>query len=244
MALMNSYLASVEPIIKSITEFEKGDSLEEIVIKKFIPFYGLDYNAIVEHLNIFSTPTDRNRFYLMAKSILGVKNQRIEEFEKADVKILTVHLEQNGKVKRSMPFHQIDFKEIKQEGWYDSTFRDKLESKFLFIFFQVEKEGLILKKVRFWNMPYKDIEAARKVWSQTKKIIKIGKLVKEQKGKRAITFFPDKKSNPIAYVRPYAQNSNDTLPLPFQDKLTKLTTYTKHSFWLNNTYIRNEIYLR
>ena len=46
-----------------------------------------------------------------------------------------------------------------------------------------------------------------------------------------------KKANIIEYL-----NKNDTFPLPFADKLTKLESYTKHSFWLNADYIKNNIY--
>jgi hypothetical protein len=44
--------------------------------------------------------------------------------------------------------------------------------------------------------------------------------------------------------RPHAKNANDTYPLPKEDRLTKLNDYTKHCFWLNNTYVRDEIYLK
>jgi len=39
-------------------------------------------------------------------------------------------------------------------------------------------------------------------------------------------------------------NAADTYPLPTKDKLTKTNEYTKHCFWLNNTYVRDEIYLK
>lgn len=36
----------------------------------------------------------------------------------------------------------------------------------------------------------------------------------------------------------------DTYPLSVRDKVSKENEYTKHSFWLNNNYIRDEIYLK
>lgn len=45
-------------------------------------------------------------------------------------------------------------------------------------------------------------------------------------------------------VRPHARNAADTYELPFADKLTGLTEYTKHSFWLNASYVKDEIYLK
>jgi DNA mismatch repair protein MutH len=46
--------------------------------------------------------------------------------------------------------------------------RDILEHKFLFVFFQFENKELVLRKVKFWNMPYADILEAEKVWAKTK----------------------------------------------------------------------------
>jgi hypothetical protein len=42
---------------------------------------------------------------------------------------------------------------------------------FLFVFFQVENGYLLLRKVKFWNMPYSDILEAEKVWIRTKEIV-------------------------------------------------------------------------
>jgi DNA mismatch repair protein MutH len=48
----------------------------------------------------------------------------------------------------------------------------------------------------------------------------------------------------ISHVRPHAKNALNTYELPIKDKLTKQNKYTKHCFWLNNTYVKNEIYLK
>jgi hypothetical protein len=136
-----------------------------------------------------------------------------------------------------------------KEEWEESRFKDVLEHKFLFIFYQFEDEELKLRKVKFWNMPYSDILEAKKVWSKTRELIKNGQIVKEirsdKTGKEVrLTNFPNKKFSSISHVRPHANNANDTYPLPKEDGLTKLKDYTKHCFWLNNTYVRDEIYLK
>lgn len=93
-------------------------------------------------------------------------------------------------------------------------------------------------------MPTKDILEAKKVWTKTRSIVIKGDIVKEIKTNRRITNFPGKAFNRIAHVRPHAKNSNDTYPLPTADSLTGLKAYTKHCFWLNNNYIRDEIFLK
>ena len=58
------------------------------------------------------------------------------------------------------------------------------------------------------------------------------------------TNFPNKKFSSIAHVRPHAQNADDTFPLPVLDMVTGLNSYTKHCFWINSNYIKDEIYLK
>ncbi|MGB5665585.1 MAG: hypothetical protein WBM53_01965 [Maribacter sp.] len=48
----------------------------------------------------------------------------------------------------------------------------------------------------------------------------------------------------ISHVRPHATNKDDTYPLPVADELTGLLDYTKHCFWLNSSYVKDEIYLK
>ena len=93
-------------------------------------------------------------------------------------------------------------------------------------------------------MPYKDILQAKKVWAKTKAIVSNGEIVNHIIKEVRYTNFPDKGFNAVSHVRPHAQNSYDTYPLPKRDKVSKLEEYTKHCFWLNNSYIRDEIYLK
>ena len=117
------------------------------------------------------------------------------------------------------------------------------ERKFFFVFYQFQGENLILRKVKFWNMSNTDLEEAKAVWERTKDIVNNGNIVSEitDKGVRK-TNFPKKKDNRISHVRPHAQNSEDTYELPTTEKFTGENEYTKHCFWLNASYVKNEIY--
>ena len=94
-------------------------------------------------------------------------------------------------------------------------------------------------------MSYSDITEAKNVWKEMVKTVSNGKIVKDitDKGLRK-TFFPKKIDNRISHVRPHARNADDTYKLPVVDKLTGLTSYTKHCFWLNASYVKDEIYLK
>ena len=151
--------------------------------------------------------------------------------------------------KEDISFPNFKYEEIINEEWDDSRFKAILEHKFLFVFFQFQNKQLVLRKVKFWNMPYEDVLEAEKVWSRTKEIVSKGQIVNGFKTDRngkvtRITNFPGKKFNTVSHVRPHTTNSSHTFLLPIKDKLTKAKEYTKHCFWLNNTYVRDEIYLK
>ena len=229
----------------SSVEVVKKYTIEDIVISKFKPYYG---KTIMQILTITGADLNENakNFYAnITNAILGIElDKEIEEFVKADIKIRTVRLKENNLPEEDISFPNFSFTEIVEQDWDNSKFKDILEHKFLFIFFQIEGGLLILRKVKFWNMPFSDILEAEKVWTKTKEIVRKGEIVNKIVGKTRYTNFPSKKFSKVSHVRPHAKNAADTYPLPTKDKVTNFTEYTKQCFWLNNTYVRDEIYLK
>lgn len=228
----------------------KKQTIEEIVISKFKPFYGKTEEEILEELGLNLNQKAKSFYANLTKSILGISlDKEIEEFEKAEITVKTVRLKENNLPKEDISFPTFKYEEIVNEDWENSDFKDILEHKFLFVFFQFENKKLILKNVKFWNMPYSDLLEVEKVWMKTQKIIAKGEIVKgfktDKNGKVSReTNFPNKKFSSISHVRPHARDASDTYSLPMKDKLTKEKDYTKHCFWLNNSYVRDEIYLK
>ncbi|MES2655159.1 MAG: Sau3AI family type II restriction endonuclease [Bacteroidota bacterium] len=222
----------------------KKQTIQEIVIAKFKPYYGKTIEQILASTGAELNITAKNFYANLTKAILGIElDKEIEEFEKAEIIVKTVRLKENNLPKEDISFPNFKYEEIVNEEWDDSNFKDLLEHKFLFVFFQFENEQLALRKVKFWNMPHTDILEAEKVWAKTKSIVANGTIVKEVIGTTRYTNFPNKSFNAVSHVRPHATNAADTYPLPTKDKLTKAKEYTKHCFWLNNTYVRDKIYL-
>jgi hypothetical protein len=223
----------------------KRQTIEEIVVSKFKPFYGKTVDQIIAKIGVELNTTAKSFYANLTKAILGIElDKEIEEFEKAEIIVKTVRLKENNLPKEDISFSNFKYEEIVNEVWNESNFKDILEHKFLFVFFQFEGEQLVLRKVKFWNMPYADILEVEKVWAMTKEIVSNGNIVKEVVGTTRYTNFPNKSFNSVSHVRPHASNAADTYPLPKKDKLTKAKEYTKHCFWLNNTYVRDEIYLK
>ncbi len=188
----------------------------------------------------------KSYFANLTNAILGIElGKKIEEFEKADIQVKTIRLRENNLPKEDVSFPNFKYQELVETDWEDSDFKTILESKFFFVFYQFEGKDLILRKVKFWNMPHSDILEAKAVWESMVKTVSNGEIVKEvtDKGVRK-TYFPKKTENRISHVRPHARNATDTYKLPVADKLTGLTEFTKHCFWLNASYVRDEIYLK
>ncbi|WP_442796021.1 Sau3AI family type II restriction endonuclease [Pelobium manganitolerans] len=226
-------------------EVAKKQTIEEIVISKFKPYYGKTVEEILTITGVEINTMAKSFYANLTKAILGIElDKEIEEFEKAEIIVKTVRLKQNNLPKEDVSFPNFKYEEIVNEKWEESAFKDILEHKFLFVFFQFEHKQLVLRKVKFWNMPYLDILEAKRVWAKAKEIVEKGEIVKEFVGTTRFTNFPNKSFNSVSHVRPHARNSADTYPLPTKDKLTKAKEYTKHCFWLNNTYVRDDIYLK
>lgn len=233
-------------IIERPEVLEQVRSIEEIVILKFHPFYGKRAVQIEKELGLELNQKAKSYFANLTNAILGLElGQKIEEFEKADIQVKTIRLKENDLPKEDISFPTFDYQELVETDWEDSDFKNILESKFFFVFYQFEGENLILRKVKFWNMSYSDIVEAKKVWQKMVKTVSNGDIVKEvtDKGVRK-THFPKKTGNRISHVRPHARNAADTYELPVADKLTGLNEYTKHCFWLNASYVKEEIYLK
>ena len=228
----------------------KKQTIEEIVISKFKPYYRKTQEEIVKSLKIKINTKAKNFYANLTKAILGISlDKEIEEFEKAEIIVKTVRLKENDLPKEDISFPTFKYEDFVNEDWENSDFKDILEHKFLFVFYQFENEKLVLRKVKFWNMPYLDLLEVEKVWAKTQQIVAKGEIVKEIKtdknGKEVrFTNFPSKKFSSVSHVRPHAKDASDTYPLPKKDKLTKQIEYTKHCFWLNNSYVKDEIYLK
>jgi len=225
--------------IQTESLYKEGDeniSLSEKIYEKFKPYIGMSGDEIasmlgIENLdckNAYSRVTNK-----LLNKIFNVPDGKqigsyIEEFSKAEIKIKTIRL--NSK---NMPHEDVSlsstliFKEIIDEDWDNSRYKNFIDNKFLFIFFKESAKGFVLDKISYWNINNEDLKEAKRVW---------------EIAKNRIAFFPKSVDSYMAHVRTKGRDSKDTAKLPVKDKLTGTEDFPKHCFWFNKEYIRDNIY--
>lgn len=215
-----------EAIIKNITDYKKGQTFEDLIIEKFSKYYGYSEQELKDEFDLSVNLRAKNKSYVFAKAILGISKNKIEEFEKAEIELKTIKLEQSDTLKESMSFAQIKYKEIIHEDWEESYWYNKLTRRFLFVIYQKDQNKIArLKKVIFWTMPAKDLEIAEEFWKHVKANIQKGDYEN----------FWKLKDHKICHVRPKGVNAKDLMKTP------QGTFEKKKCYWLNSRYILKQI---
>lgn len=237
--LKNSYMSYIlnHYIINKTEEYEcvikdanilKEKTLEQYIISKLQPYYNHDIEFLKHKFDIPYQVTSKSFTYLLAKGMLEVVNEKIEEFEKANIKIKAIRLQSDGIPKESMSFPTFKYTEIVKENWLNSELYETFSTtKYLFMVYQyVDENTLIFKKAMFWNVPEKDLNTEiKRVWEDTVERIK----------NNEYNNLPKISESPILHVRPHARNAQDTYPTLDGNQAIK------KCFWLNASYIKQQI---
>ena len=237
--ILNKYIFGTEECERIIKDWHllQSTSFEDYIISKVTPYFGKTQNKLKEMFSIESNAKNLNEV-LLAK-MLGIKGKiaYTEEFQKACIIPKTIRVRKDGTIKENMSFPTFDFIKLSQEDeWEESEFYSYLApTKFLFVIFQEDEKGeLVFDRIKFWNIPNEDLEEVGNVWKRTVKTIREGvELTPSTNGVR--NNLPKQSENRISHVRPHGRDGNDKLPLPDGRMMTK------QCFWLNNTYIAEQI---
>ena len=229
--ILNHYIVNktekYESVIKD-AKILKEQTLEQYIISKLQPYYNQDIEFLKHKFNIPYQASNKSFTYLLAKGMLEVVNEKIEEFEKANIKIKAIRLRPDGMPKESMSFPTFKYTEIVKEDWLDSELYETFSTtRYLFMIYQyLDENTLIFKKAMFWNVPEKDLNTEiKRVWDDTVKKIR----------NNEYDNLPKISESPILHVRPHARNAKDTYPTLDGKKAIK------KCFWLNANYIKQQI---
>lgn len=249
---------NIESVVKDFSVLEKM-SLEQYILNTMEKYKGMSVDNLAHLFNI----KKKNNKYpysinaMLASHMLGLVGdlQKSEEFIKANIKVKTIRVTLNGKIKENMSFPSFRFKEIVNENWEDSTLNMMLDaSKLFFVVFKEQKDGsYIFSGAKFWSMPSKDLmTTVKNAWEETVATIRQGVKLKYN-GRIVENNFIKSSDKRIIHVRPHARaasyeakNANaDELPVA-ANWVNKPERYsdnwmTKQCFWLNNNYVLEQI---
>ncbi len=222
-------LADTESVVRDVKDYREGESFEQLIERKFQRFYGKTIAEIETELNV-NFGQAKSMAYNVCRAILGIKKDKIAEFEKAGVAVKTIRLEQNGNLKEAMSFPNVNYKEIVEEDcWENSALYEMFTQRFLFVIFRKpevkDDKQVRLEKVMFWTMPVEDLKYGRILWEDTQLKVQLGNY----------EYFMKTADNPVCHIRPKAQNAADTTEgaQGFQVK--------KMCYWLNREYVKTLI---
>lgn len=227
--------SDVEKILK-----DKNKTFNEYVNCVIDKFKDKTQNELMKEFGLESNAKNINNMLISRMFNVKSKLAETDEFQKAKIIPKTIRIEENGRIKESISFPYFKYTDIVNQSWETSDLKEELETtKYMFFIFKKENSEYVFKGIKLWNMPETDIETSvMDMWKKTYNTIKTGNIVKTiHKGIRK-TNFVGMSENEVCHVRPHGLNANDVCKLPVPDKLTGATEYTKHCFWINNTYIR------
>lgn len=238
--ILNQYIFGTATNERIITDHKQllKRSFEDIVIDKLRPHFGKTQKQLKKQFSLENCSAKNLNEVLLAK-MLGIKGKiaYTDEFQKACIVPKTIRVQYNGKIKENMSFPTFDFIKLSKETeWEESELYNYLApTKFLFVIFKEKDNGeYVFERVKFWNIPNDDLDEVRRVWQKTVDTIRQGvELIQTPRG--ISSNLPKQTESPVSHVRPHGKDGSDKLPLPDGRMMTK------QCFWLNNSYIEEQI---
>ena len=250
--VLNHYVIGAKEdnsIVKDVTLLKKKsfETLLHDIVDKYI---GMSDEELCK---MFSREYNNNKVQWseLACKILGIRNEHADEFEKANITVKTIRIEDNNSMKESLSFPPFKFIDFAKEKFEESVLYNYFsETRFFFFVWKKENDVYKVQGCQLWNMPQTDLETTvRNEWSEYQRIIKYGvKFTKKVDSKGNTSFgnnLPKKTDTEIIHIRPHAKKAayrfnngeeygnveRDANMLPSGEYMTT------QSFWINNSYI-------
>lgn len=254
--VLNHYIVgktSDNSILKDASDL-KVKSFEEILGEIVRKYVGMSDKELCE---LFGREYNNNKAQWndLACKILGIRDEHADEFEKANIKVKTIRVEEDNTIKESMSFPPFKFMDLVEEEFEDSVLHDYFDETRLF-FFVWKKDGDVyrVKGCLLWNMPHFDLDViVRREWERYRNIFQYGVIfTKTIDSNGKISFknnLPNKSETDIIHVRPHAikaayrfSNGEEYGNVERDANMLPSGEYmTTQSFWINNSYILEQI---
>lgn len=229
-----NHLNMLNPELSSLVSLQalKEESFETIVLKRYLKYIGQGYEKIAKSLKVDLSKNPKNKFAMIASAI-GTNGKKTninatEEFLKSGLMMKAIRVQANGRIKESMAFENINYKEVYKEEneWIDSRCYDIFTSRFLFVIFREQTPNIgdyVLDKIFFWTMPPADLNVAEDYWKNIKQCVNDNHIAPE--------YFWKIGDHKLFHVRPKGRDIEDLAPNPHGGKARK------YCYWFNNEYI-------
>ena len=232
-----NHLNTLQPELSSLVSVVDlaTKSFDEIVLNRFAPYKGLNYQTIASQLKIDISKAPKNRFAMLASAMAcngtAFNVNKTEEFLKAGMMMKAIRVQANGRIKEAMAFENIDYQEVyDNDEWADSRLYEIYSSRFLFVVFKEQTQGkgdYILDNVFFWTMPQTDLTIAEQYWQHIRKNV-LEDHIDHQ-------YFWKGTDRRKFHVRPKATKAADRTPNPLGKGHAPCK---KFCYWFNNEYVR------
>ena len=252
-AVLNNYIVAdrdtYESIVKNPEEL-KEKTFQELIEERIGQYVGKSDKELCE---LFDRPYDNNKaqWIELAYRMLGIRSSKAEEFNKANIVVKAVRIEENGKIRENSSLPTISFKKFAEEEWEDSDlFCYFDETKFFFVVYKKDGDVYRLQGCQLWNMPYEDLhETVYRGWKTAQNTVREGVLLTVKPNGSVSNNLLKQTENSIIHMRPHSQKAYHQFldgtvigdNIKNGDQLPDGRWMTKQSFWLNNSYILSQL---
>ncbi|KXT77663.1 Sau3AI family type II restriction endonuclease [Streptococcus sp. DD13] len=229
----------------------KGEkkAFTEVIADKILAYKGFSEKELYELFEV--NPKAKGKNSTLIRKILGLTGDldKTKEFQKANMNLRVIRVDENNLPKEDSPFKTYNFQElIDVEEWEEShPYLEIYNKRFLFVVFkEVAPKEFVLDNIKFWGFPDRQLDEVQRVWKETRQILMNG-LQLTQNGHRISTNFPQSKINQVLFTKIHAQNTLYELKpgefvgkgkLSDTDVLPDGRHITKHSFWIPKKFLK------
>lgn len=193
-----------------------GESLSEVINSRLSKYIGFSETELSDHFNIVSK--SKSKFQLFASSMFGIKGTKLEnskEFKKASIKLKTVRVENNGKIREDMSFETLKFSQIPLEKTFQESelFEIFALTSYLILYFKMDSRGeYCYEGFRHWKLNADEVDMVEVYWKSIKKALSEKLLIQPILQKNGARFqyptLPTSKKNSVFHCRTKGAGKN------------------------------------
>ena len=221
----------------------------QLIVEKIMSYKGYAEKDLYQLFEVNQRAKGKNS--LLIRKMIGLTGDinQTQEFQKANMNLRVIRVDKNNLPKEDSPFKNYQFCElVENNDWEDShVYKEICNKRFMFVIFKESENGeYLLDNVKFWGFPDRLMDEAKRVWEETRTIIRDGiQLTITNKG--VSTNFPQSQKNPYIFTKIHATNTYYEIEkgqfigkgkLSDTDVLPDGRRITKHSFWMPKKFIQ------